>query len=920
MACLDDQQLAHLASGESSSSSEHLNTCASCTSRLDALRLAETLANPGNRLESAIGASARLGRYLVIERIGAGGMGEVFTAFDPTLDRKVALKLLRVDRDEAGSNGRERLQREAQAMAQVAHPNVAAVHDVGVHEGQVYVAMEFIDGKTLRDWCLEPGRTTQQVLDVYQQAGRGLAAAHQAGLIHRDFKPANVLVGNDGRARVLDFGLARLSNVAPVSEGGERSIASVDLTAAGSVMGTPAYMPPEQHDGKPLDARADQYSFCVSLYEGLVGVLPFQGDSLKSIRAAIVRGVPAQAPRQIPARVFAVLRRGLSVAPTDRFPSMEALLEALSNDAQLRRRRWLLMGGLGVSTLLAVGGLVSREVASRHCASAEPRLTGAWDSSRRQALTRSLASTARGPAVVSRLEAYSQQWVSVSQRVCEAHRTREQTPTAKYVLQTACLERRLSDLRALTSVLATADASILKGATVAVSGLRPLATCVNASAEYAEAEQERGDVEAKLSEARALARLGLAARAQTLATDVTADPLASRRAQAEAWLVLGTVAHANTRFDEAERALNAAAAKGIAAGSFEVAAKAWSLMVDLYGRRLDRPKLAQEKADLAEGALTRLGDDPEIAAYALHAVGRFRLGESDYTAASQAFEKALAQAERAWGPDHPEVANVLDDLAWSYSWLGKNVLSQEAFERSLRIKAAVYAPDSVENAETLGRLAMVVAEAGDLPRAIELQERALSIRRSAATKPDFAVTTSLTNLTDLYKDAGRLDDALATIDESLRILERILQGDHLRVVGNLHSRGAVLLALGRLQEARVAFSDSLAMSERVKGPQHVLSADPLEGLAEVALRAQKPADAVPLLERALALREGTPAHPLSQARTRFLLARALWDSGVDVARAKMLLVTARADFGAAGPPGTAGLRELDQWAGTKQVH
>ncbi|MDP1922130.1 MAG: serine/threonine-protein kinase [Myxococcales bacterium] len=919
MGCLDDQQLAQLASGEGGSS-DHLNTCASCTSRLDALRLAETLANPRSQLESAIGASARFGRYLVIERIGAGGMGEVFAAFDPTLDRKVALKLLRVDRDEAGSNGSARLQREAQAMAQVAHPNVAAVHDVGVHEGQVYVAMEFIDGQTLRDWCMEPGRTTQQVLDVYQQAGRGLAAAHRAGLIHRDFKPANVLVGTDGRPRVLDFGLARLSNVTPVSEATERSIGSVDLTAAGSVMGTPAYMPPEQHDGKPLDARADQYSFCVSLYEGLVGVLPFQGDSLKSIRAAIVGGLPAQAPRQIPARVFAALRRGLSVSPTDRFPSMEALLEALSNDAQLRRRRWLLMGGLGVSTLLAVGGLVSREVASRHCASAEPRLAGAWDSARREALTKSLASTAQGEAVVSRLDAYAQQWVGVSQNVCEAHRTRQQTPTAKYVLQTACLDRRLSDLRALASVLATADASILKGATVAVSGLRPLTTCLDASAEYADAEQERSDVEAKLSEARALARLGLAARAQTLATDVSSDPLASRRAQAEAWLVLGTVAHANTRFDEAERALNAAAAKGIAAGSFEVAAKAWSLMVDLYGRRLDKPKLAQERADLAEGALTRLGDDPEIAAYSLHAVGRFRLGESNFTAASQVFEKALAQAERAWGPDHPEVANVLDDLAWSNHWLGKNALARAMFERSLRIKAAVYAPDSVENAETLGRLAMVVAGAGDLTRAIELQERALSIRRGAATKPDFAVTTSLTNLTHLYLDAGRLDDALTTIDESLRILGRILEGDHLRVVGNLHSRGEVLLALGRLDDARRAFSDSLAMSERVKGPQHVLSADPLEGLAGVALKEQKPADAVPFLERALLLREHTPAHPLSYARTRFLLARALWDSGVDVARAKTLLVTARADFEAAGPAGTSHLRELDLWAETKKTH
>ncbi len=929
VACLDDQDLALLAAGESGSS-EHVDSCPSCRARFEEVRLSLTRTNPkphleatfvaGQRAASAYGTGAQFGRYLVIDRLGAGGMGEVFAAFDPKLDRKVALKLLRLDSD--GGSGaeasRERLLREARAMAQLAHPNVAAVHDVGTHDGQVYVAMEFIDGLTLSDWCRASPRAPEETLAMFRQAGRGLAAAHQAGLIHRDFKPANVLVGNDGRVRVLDFGLARISRVvSPVGRPVDGALPADGLTVAGSVMGTPAYMSPEQHDGAVVDARADQYSFCISLYEGLFGERPFLGDRLATIRGAIVAGLPAQPQRRVSARIYAALRRGTATDPADRFPSMEALLEALSNETQTRRRQRLLLATLVLSTVSAAGGLVWREVASRHCASAAPQLAGAWDAARRSELSQALRGSARGAAVQARLDAYAQEWVGLSQQVCEAHRATKETPAAKYVLQKACLDRRLSDLRALTSVLVTADAPVLKGAALAVSGLRPIAPCVKASAEYADSELERGDVEARLSEARALARLGLVERAQVLGEEVREDPLASRRAQAEAWLVLGMVAHARSRFSEAELALNTAAAKGIAAGSFEVAAKAWSLMVDLYGRRLDKPVQAQEKADLAASALTRLGDEPEVAAYYFDAVGRFQLGESRFPAAADSFEKALANAERAWGPDHPEVAIILDDLGWANSWLGRNELAKEQLERALEIKLDVYPPGSVEQADTLGRLAMVLQELGELERAIEVQERALAIRRAAVASPDFAVTTSLSNLAALYKDAGRLEEALAIAEECLRILGGILDGDHLRVVGNLVTRGQVLLALGRLDDGKKAFEEALAMSVRLKGAAHVMLAEPLEGLAETALAAHQPGDAVARLEQALALRQGSPGQPLAEAHVRFLLARALWESGQDLVRARGLLATARRGYEGAGPMGRQRLVEVARWVEAK---
>src|ERR1700722_14732513 len=228
--------------------------------------------------------AATMGRYLVLERIGEGGMGVVYKAYDPGLDRRVALKGLRQSPDGIGSD-EERLVREGKAMAQLAHPNVVAVYDVGVHDERVFVAMEFVEGQTLRAW-LEPRRSLSEVLAMFVQAGRGLCAAHDAGFVHRDFKPDNVLVGNDGRVRVVDFGLARPSTrEGPTSDrvpSAHDPAASVDASMSehASLAGTPRYMPPEQLSGERLDARADQFAFCASLWEAVFGQPPFEAPNL----------------------------------------------------------------------------------------------------------------------------------------------------------------------------------------------------------------------------------------------------------------------------------------------------------------------------------------------------------------------------------------------------------------------------------------------------------------------------------------------------------------------------------------------------------------------------------------------------------------------------------------------------------------
>jgi WD40 repeat protein/tRNA A-37 threonylcarbamoyl transferase component Bud32 len=316
----------------------------------------------------------KIGRFLVIRRIGAGGMGVVYAAYDEDLDRKVAVKLLRPDR--AGgtdaTSGKARLLREAQALARLSHPNVVHVYEVGTFEEQVFVAMEFIEGETLKKWQAAPDREWREVVDKYLAAGAGLAAAHHAGIIHRDFKPENVLVAQDGQVRVLDFGLAREAgkldeptvNPVVVTASSSQKALATPLTETGALMGTPAYMAPEQFHGKPTDARTDQFAFCISLFEGLYGERPFVGKKLAELAHAVVTGEVAPPLRytKVPVWLHKLLLRGLSVRPDERYESVAELLEQL--EAGLRRRsigRALVAGGglvavLVVATIFGMSG------------------------------------------------------------------------------------------------------------------------------------------------------------------------------------------------------------------------------------------------------------------------------------------------------------------------------------------------------------------------------------------------------------------------------------------------------------------------------------------------------------------------------------------------------------------------------------
>jgi serine/threonine protein kinase/formylglycine-generating enzyme required for sulfatase activity len=381
---------------------------------------------PGDRVSDggdteALARGSALGRYLVLERLGAGAMGVVYAAYDPELDRKVAIKILRPQAGAGdGDRRRARLVREAKAIAKLSHPNVVGIFDVGVHEGQVFLAMEYLGGGTLRDWMSAAKRPWRETVSMFAEIGNGLAAAHGEGLIHRDFKPDNVLLDKGGKPKVVDFGLVRLTTSLdltaslethedaaldehmPESPPASAVPAGAVLTRTGALTGTPAYMAPEQFLGRAIDARTDQFAFCVALYEALYGERPFAGETVISLADSVSDGRMRALPKNadVPNWIRACVIRGLRVVPEQRYAVMSDLLVALTNDPVVRRRRRLLLasgatvaiaGILGARHLVVAKRQEIEQRVSQHIAAADGLLK---EASRTQGEARSLKSRA----------------------------------------------------------------------------------------------------------------------------------------------------------------------------------------------------------------------------------------------------------------------------------------------------------------------------------------------------------------------------------------------------------------------------------------------------------------------------------------------------------------------------------------------
>jgi predicted Ser/Thr protein kinase len=439
----------------------------------------------------------RIGRYVVLSQIGVGAMGMILAAYDPELDRKAALKLLK-RRGETRVKARTRLRREAQALAKLHHPNVVSVYDVGVHEQQVFIAMEFVQGRALSEWmAVREGRVRpwREVLSAFVSAGRGLMAVHEVGLVHRDFKPDNVMIGDDERVLVADFGLARLidgsepdENEATIDIGSPDSkVLLTKLTRTGASLGTPAYMAPEQLRGERATVYSDQFSFCVSLSEGLHGRLP---------TASAARDLPAERPSNahVPAWLEHIVERGLSPDPQQRFASMAGLIGALCA-GEARRRRFGAFAAVAVIGLVVAGGfgLHQRQAAAREaaCVEAGDAVDRIWNANSRAALVEGvlLTDVSYAPTVVEKLlpwlDRQAETWREHATLACrnatigrggagEGHWSAATLDKATW-----CLEQHRLELELLVTELSAADAGAVENAVLAAARMSLVATCTD---------------------------------------------------------------------------------------------------------------------------------------------------------------------------------------------------------------------------------------------------------------------------------------------------------------------------------------------------------------------------------------------------------------------------------------------------------
>jgi serine/threonine-protein kinase len=865
----------------------------------------EPVAAEGTEPPALMPGNTLAGRYTVLDKLGHGGMGVVVAAYDARLDRRVALKLLRrMARAEGEGLEEAWLVREAQAMAKLNHPNVVAVYDAGtLEDGSIFIAMEYIQGQNLRRWRNQEPRTWRQVLEAYVAAGRGLAAAHAAGLIHRDFKADNVLVGQDGRVRVTDFGLARTQSAAepgaqtptpprqPGPVAASSSVVPTDLmetarpsgswssvlTLPGIFMGTPAYMAPELFRGSPADLRTDLFAFCASLYEALFGQLPFRGSSPTDFTRAQLEGKVVAPPEasDVPAWVTRTVLWGLQPEPARRPPSMEALLAALQNDPEVKRRALLRRGAVGLTiaglAAVAVWGWTRQQSPATDCAQVQRQLNGVWDAGVKARVREAMLGTQLSYAqdtftrVSSVLDGYAGAWVTQRREVCEFVRQQAVQAQGLSVRREYCLERRRSQLRALTELLARApDRELVPKAVQVAQSLPPLEYCADVKALTAAVpppedpalrakaeslQQELDGLEALLDAGKYKEALARADALLGQAEEVGHMPLHARA------MFLAALSRDGTGdYKGAEELARQASMLAARSKELVVAARASGLVLFLTGYRQARH---QDAALLKLGVdmAVELADDDLLRANAFNSQGIILTMMGRYEEARQHYERAVALREKVLGPEHPVVTPSLNNLGNVLQEMGRYEESRQMHERVLAIREKVLGPQHPDMASALGNLGNVLTSLGRYEEALQRHERALGVREQALGAEHPLIANTLTNLGDTLRVLGRYEEARQRLERAVAIQEKALGADHPRIAGTLMSLGLVLEGLGQYEEARRRYERALAMEEKALGADHANLADALSGLGRLAEATGQYEEARRKYERALALRE-----------------------------------------------------------------
>ena len=804
-------------------------------------------------------------RYTLLARIGAGGMGVVYEAHDRELDRRVAMKLLHPG---AARTHVRRLLREAQMLARLSHPNLVPVFDVGSVDDDVFVAMELVRGRSLDRIALDDRVPVHERLRMLVDAGRGLVHAHECGLVHRDVKPSNVLVGDDGRARVADFGLARPLRLASADlDDGAPSPDTPDpnaITRPGRIAGTPAYMPPELMVGAPFDEKSDQFSFCICAWEVLHGVRPRRD---RSDGAAILPSTPSPLPR----RIQAALRRGTSVDPGSRHASMAALLDAL----QPARR-----GGLAIGiAAIAIGGVAILGFDEAAC----DDVAIAWNDARAHELRARIAEIgftdgeALHAAIAAPLDRYAASWTRAHDDACRAE------------LSTDCLaERRDAADAVIDALLQTDRRAVLLAGPAAVAGLPTPAACSNAPRPSMDHARTR-ELQRELARVEALAHTGQLAlalpQAEQLIAHATA-PIHARAVLLRASLQLQLAAPEAALTSYAEAAELAAAAHDDA-----TLADAWLEMARLLAADPDRAREHDDVAAQIEALLDRLGPRASLRArllesrarmassqgrfddaveHALAAVALLREGDDDllrarllgsagfhlqlagrYDDAVAYFERAIDSSRHVLGPGHPDLANQLVNL----SIVQPPEQSEATLVRAEAILRDAFPDGHPDLAKVLGNLGLRQLDRGAYDEAEATLREAIAMQERAWPEGHPHLGHTLQYLADTLNEVGRRDEALAIAERALAVRRATLPTDHADIGRALRLIGAIHYDAGRVPAARKAYEQALAVFERSLPPDHPLIAGALSGIGECAVVEHDSARALEVCTRALALEQ-----------------------------------------------------------------
>jgi tetratricopeptide (TPR) repeat protein/tRNA A-37 threonylcarbamoyl transferase component Bud32 len=864
----------------------------------------------------------RIGRYTVIDQIGAGAMGVVYSAYDADLDRKIALKLMRPSKRDAGPEARERMIAEARAMAKVSHPNVVSVFEVGVTPSQppsVFVAMEFVEGRTLRQWVVDDEPSWRQIVAAYAAAGRGLAAVHRAGLVHRDFKPENAMIDADHRVRVMDFGLARDTDetVPPITSPIDLAVRTEELTRTGELVGTPAYMSPERFNGEAAHPGSDQWAFCVSLYEALWGSRPYIADSVGRLAMTVVSATrPPDPPSSaVPRRIRAAVLRGLAADPDDRWPSMDALVTAISSR---RRSAWTMLWlGLGGAALASGWLLQVPGTADTACEGAREAFADTWSAARADEVQRTFAAASptfgarTATAVQSALDAWTDTWLVEHREACEATRVHQTQSDTMLDRRMRCLERRRRELDALVGALvgdhapaelAGADATAVERAEDAVDGLVSPERCgdvafLDAGTEPPsdpEVAREVEELRAVLAEIDAAHELGrnenAAERARSLYDRVEAtdyEPLRAELAFAMGQLAFensdaegarehlerayfgarrareaGTAAEAalhlasvditfGTEFDRGEHWLRLADVEITEDVPNQQAVALADLRITLHDRRGDYDRAIAEAEDLLERMTPDCGDACEQLPEIHSTIAHLYNALSRQEEAIEHGRKAVELEEARHGEDHPHVAAALARLGDVLDSARRYEEAHQTLARALEIRERTLGPDHHNTASTRVSLGITLIGVGRMDEGIAQLERALVVMRRLGEKQILAATFN--QLGYAYGEAGRHAESLAIYEESAAIMRTLYPDGHPTTALVVSNIAGEHAALGNYEAALAGFEEALAIRRKAVEGHDPQRATLLLNVARTLVKVERATEAEPLLREAIEL-------------------------------------------------------------------